>query len=56
MYCHFGSRFALVEAAIVHEKVQLRVVERNGLANSFFEEAIYHESLDLLQQKLRGSL
>lgn len=26
--CHFGSRLALVEAAIVHDRVQLRAVER----------------------------
>lgn len=54
--CHFDSRPALAEVAIVLEEVQLGAVEKRELANSLFEEAIYHDTPNLLQQELRGSL
>ena len=54
--CHFDCRLALVEAVIVHDKVQLHAVERLGLASSLFEEAIYHDSSNLLRQEVRESL
>ena len=53
---HFDSRLALVEVVIVHEEVQLRAVERWGLANSLFEEEIYHDTPNLLQGEVRGRL
>lgn len=54
--CHFGSHLALLEAANVRDKVQLRAMKREGLGNSLFEVAICHESLNLLQQEVCGSL
>ena len=54
--CHFDSCLALLEQAIVHDKVQLRAGEIWGLANSLFEEAIYHDSSNLLQKDKCGSL
>ena len=54
--CHSDSCLALFERAIVHDKVQLRAGEIWGLANSLFEEAIYHDSSNLLQQDNCGSL
>ena len=53
---HFDNHLALVEAVIVYDKVQLHAVGRQGLASSLFEEAIYHDSLNLLQQEVRESL
>ena len=54
--CRFDSLLALVEAVIVHDRVQLRVVGMKGQANSLFEEAIYHDSSNLLRQEVRASL
>ena len=55
-FCHFYNRLVLVEPVIVHDKVQLRVVAVEGLANNLFDEAICHDIPNLLRQEVRGSL
>ena len=52
---HFDILHALVELAIVYDKVQPRAVEKWGLANSL-SEAIYRDSPSLLLQDNCGSL